>query len=254
MRLDDLTRLDASKLTDETAAELSMVLIAAARQRSRRSCGSCSQCCKTLSIDAPELQKPMDRWCEHCAPGKGGCRVYIERPNICKAFACGWLLNANIDEAWWPARSKIVIHYHRIGPEIICSFIVDASYPHRWREEPFYSDIKRAALAGLSQRDAGHFLVHVEIGERKILILPSREIEVGTKAHVIAQTGPQQWDALVFETPERAQEVVIRANAIVNRIATYPAGQQDALLFQLNRELVAKLGTPSEGRGKAAAR
>ena len=151
MKLDDLTRLDASKLTDETAAELSMALIAAARQRSGRSCGSCSQCCKTLSIDASELKKPMDAWCRHCAPAKGGCRVYSERPNVCKAFACGWLLNANIDEAWWPARSKIVIHYHRNGPKIICSFVVDASYPHRWREEPYFSEIKQAALAGLSQ-------------------------------------------------------------------------------------------------------
>lgn len=241
MKLDDLTRLDASKLTDETAAELSMALIAAARQRSGRSCGSCSQCCKTLSIDAPELKKPMDAWCRHCAP-KGGCRVYSERPNVCKAFACGWLLNANIDEAWWPARSKIVIHYHRNGPKIICAFVVDASYPHRWREEPFYSDIKRAALAGLSQRGAGHFITHVEVAERKFLILPAREIEVGGQAHTIVQTGAQQWDVLVFETPERAQEIITKANVAIDVIATYPAEQQDAMLFQLNRLLVSKFG------------
>ena len=204
VNLHDLARYGViENLSDDDRAELSMALIAAARQRSGRSCGSCSQCCKTLSIDAPELKKPMDAWCRHCAPAKGGCRVYSERPNVCKAFACGWLINANIDEAWWPARSKIVIHYHRNGPKIICAFVVDASYPHRWREEPFYSEIKRAAFAGLSQTGAGHFLIHVEIGPRKILILPSREIEVGGQAHTIVQTGPQQWDASVSSRPPR---------------------------------------------------
>ena len=244
VNLRDLARYAASEnsLSDDERAALSMDLIAAARQRSGRSCGSCSQCCKTLSIDVPELQKPMDRWCKHCRSDKKGCTIYETRPNICRAFACGWLLNANIDEAWWPARSKIVIHYHRNGPKIVCAFVVDASYPHRWREEPYFSGIKQAALVGLSQSGGGHFLAHVEIGPRKLLILPSREIEVGGQAHTVVQTGPQQWDALVFETPERAQEVITRANAIVNRIATYPADQQDAMIFELNRALVARLG------------
>ena len=242
---DDLTRLDASKLTDETAAELSMALIAAARQRSGRSCGSCSQCCKTLSIDAPELKKPMDVWCRHCAPGKGGCRVYSERPNVCKAFACGWLLNANIDEAWWPALSKIVIQYHRNGPKIICSFVVDANHPHRWREEPYFSQIRQAAMTGLSQTSAGHFIVHVEIGERKLLVLPTREVDVSNKAHTIVQVGQWQWDVLCFETPEKAHEVISKANAAIDVIAVYPAEQQDPMLFQLNRMLVAKFGVRS---------
>jgi hypothetical protein len=83
--------------------------------------------------------------------------------------------------------------------------------------------------------------------------LPSREIEVGGQAHTVVQTGPQQWDVLVFETPERAQEVINRADAIINRIATYPADQQDTLLFELNRALAARFGTASAGRGKAGA-
>jgi hypothetical protein len=204
MKLADLTRLDASKLTDESAVELSMALIAAARQRSGRSCGSCSQCCKTLSINAPELTKPMDRWCEFCKPGKGGCTVYSERPNK--------------------------------------TDVVDASTPHRWREQPYLSGIKQAAIAGLSQRGAGHFITHVEVAERKFLILPAREIEVGGQAHTIVQTGAQQWDVLVFETPERAQEIITKANVAIDVIATYPAEQQDAMLFQLNRLLVSKFG------------
>ena len=88
-------------------------------------------------------------------------------------------------------------------------------------------------------------MVHVEIGERKLLILPSREIEVGDKAHTVVQIGGRQWDALIFETPEKASEVITRANVAIDVIATYPPEQQDAMLFQLNRMLVAKFGARS---------
>ena len=85
-------------------------------------------------------------------------------------------------------------------------------------------------------------IVHVEIGERKLLILPSSKIEVGGQAHTIVQTGSQQWDVLVFETPEKAHEVISTANAIINWIATYPTDQQDTMIFELNRALVARFG------------
>jgi hypothetical protein len=55
MKPEDLARYATiENLPDDARAELSMTLIAAARQRSGRSCGSCSQCCKTLSIDTAE--------------------------------------------------------------------------------------------------------------------------------------------------------------------------------------------------------
>ena len=136
----------------------------------------------------------MDRWCRHCKSDKGGCTIYETRPNICRAFACGWLLNVAIEECGFRRAVKIVIHYHRDGPQIICAFVVDASTPHRWREEPYFSGIKQAALAGLSQTGASRFITHVEIGPRKLLILPSREIEVGSKAHTVVQVSGRQWD------------------------------------------------------------
>jgi hypothetical protein len=187
----------------------------------------------------------MDSWCRHCKPGKGGCSIYSERPNVCKAFGCGWLLNGTIGDEWFPARSKIVIHYHRDGPYTICAFVVDSAYPQRWREQPFYSGIKQAALAGLSQHGAGHFLTRVEIGARKIVVLPDQEVEVGSKPHTIVQVGEQQWDALCFETPEQAAEVTSIANVMIERIAAYPEDQRDTMLFELNRKLAASFGVRS---------
>ena len=46
----------------------------------------------------------------------------------------------------------------------------------------------------------------------------------------------------VFETPEKAQEVITKANVAIDLIAIYPAEQQDAMMFELNRMLVARFG------------
>lgn len=45
-------------------------------------------CCKLLDI--PALEKPANRWCRHCAPGRG-CTIYDSRPQPCRDFACVWL-------------------------------------------------------------------------------------------------------------------------------------------------------------------
>lgn len=61
-----------------------------------RKCGSCSLCCKVLHV--VELHKPPGKWCLHCAPGKGGCLIYADRPPSCEAFDCGWLRGAGPEE------------------------------------------------------------------------------------------------------------------------------------------------------------
>jgi len=58
-----------------------------------RSCGSCSLCCKLLSIEGVE-DRPGWTWCKHCRPGKGGCSIYDDRPHACRSFVCGWLSGA----------------------------------------------------------------------------------------------------------------------------------------------------------------
>src|SRR5262245_12210699 len=53
-----------------------------------RACGQCSLCCKLLHVK--ELDKPANRWCQHCRPGKGGCSIWGATPEICKSYFCGW--------------------------------------------------------------------------------------------------------------------------------------------------------------------
>jgi Fe-S-cluster containining protein len=53
-------------------------------------CGSCSMCCKLLSVQADDggLFKPFLRWCRHAVRPGGGCGVYQTRPESCRLFEC----------------------------------------------------------------------------------------------------------------------------------------------------------------------
>jgi hypothetical protein len=53
-------------------------------------CGDCSYCCKLPGITAPFI-KPVNQWCEHCAPGNG-CQIYDTRPEQCRSYKCMWLV------------------------------------------------------------------------------------------------------------------------------------------------------------------
>jgi hypothetical protein len=55
------------------------------------------------------LAKPAGRWCPHCAPKGGGCRIYGERPGECRIFNCAWLDGLVPDEADRPDRLKAVV-------------------------------------------------------------------------------------------------------------------------------------------------
>ena len=37
-----------------------------------------------------ELEKPREKWCNHCAKGSG-CTIYDQRPQSCRDFECVWL-------------------------------------------------------------------------------------------------------------------------------------------------------------------
>jgi hypothetical protein len=116
----------------------------AAVNRTGRSCGQCSLCCKLPEIVV--LNKPANVWCQHCKPGKGGCSIYDTRPEKCQNFGCGWLTDRSFDDDWFPARAKIYVASSR-GPggrvDVLVS--VDPAYPNRWREAPYFDRILRMA-------------------------------------------------------------------------------------------------------------
>jgi hypothetical protein len=100
-----------------------------------RSCGSCSMCCKFFII--PEVDKAKDEWCRHCRPGKGGCTIYEQRPQVCKDFICMWKYTTEMGDEWYPARCKMVLVDQLDKGRILVK--VDPTFPSAWRKEPYYS-------------------------------------------------------------------------------------------------------------------
>src|SRR5215468_4207083 len=83
----------ANTAIDDDVIDKAIARIDYARQKTGRSCGSCSMCCYMMGVEA--IDKPKYRWCQHCKPGKG-CAIYTSRPGVCKAFACMWLIQLHI--------------------------------------------------------------------------------------------------------------------------------------------------------------
>lgn len=137
-----------------------------------RSCGACSLCCKLLPIAA--LEKPHDRWCLHCRPGRGGCAIYAARPETCRDFDCLWLADPQVGEHWYPLNSKMVVQRtggHDARYDIFVDVHVDRGASEAWRAEPYYSELRR--MAG-----AGRTLVRIFYGSRIWMMLPGGEVEL----------------------------------------------------------------------------
>jgi hypothetical protein len=126
-----------------------------------RACGSCTLCCKVLLIR--ELAKPAGTWCPKCNVGKG-CSIYSERPDVCRAFVCGYLLGAQISESWRPNKAKMVLVFE--DPHITVH--VDPGSPAAWRNEPYISDLRRWS----SELAAVRGNVLVAVGRRVFAVLP----------------------------------------------------------------------------------
>lgn len=138
----------------------------------KRACGSCSMCCKLM--DVPGV-KPRHDWCQHAAPGHG-CKIYPRRPEPCRDFHCQWLIDNRHPDYWFPAKSKIVINVIIEQGYKYITFIVDPSYPTRWREEPYISDIKAIAKAGLAGTLGEKWTTIVLVGENRIPIIGSERL------------------------------------------------------------------------------
>lgn len=67
----------------------------AARQRQPRACGPCSACCTTLDV-GPPINSLRNTRCAHDGAGTG-CAIYATRPDVCRAFACLWLEEADAE-------------------------------------------------------------------------------------------------------------------------------------------------------------
>ena len=124
-----------------------------------------------LSVEA--MLKPVNKWCQNCAIGRG-CRVYDTRPAECRDFYCGFMTLHQLGEEWRPSTSKLMLGIETGGNSVFVH--VDPARPDVWKSEPFYSKLKEWATNAIPSH--GHGIVH--IGSRRIVILPDRDVDLGT--------------------------------------------------------------------------
>lgn len=75
----------------------------------KRSCGECTECCRVRAVDAGGVlatKKPAWTPCTHCTGT--ACAVYENRPPLCRAYKCLWLLGLGPDDAR-PDRSNLLV-------------------------------------------------------------------------------------------------------------------------------------------------
>ena len=164
-----------------------------------RSCGDCSLCCKLLRIEA--LGKPAGTWCAHCAPGRGGCRIYDTRPAECRKFFCAWLTTPALGAEWRPNKCKMVVRHEGN----LVAIHVDPSDPQAWRRDPFFRQIKAFATraAGTAQQ------VAVYVKDRVFVVFPNKEVDVGTMRpgdqlvvrELVGSRGGRDWTAYIEAGP-----------------------------------------------------
>ena len=142
-----------------------------------RACGTCTLCCKVVGV--LEIAKPAGAWCPHCVGGKR-CAIYDARYASCRSFFCQWMLEKGLGPEWKPQRAKFVLVKTEGGKHLTAC--VDPFYPTACRRSPYYENLKQWAIECVRRSPDLH-LVNVLIASRCIVILPDREVEIGTLAH-----------------------------------------------------------------------
>jgi len=127
-----------------------------------RSCGSCTLCCRVMKVPGV---KDDHAWCSHAK--KGACGIYDTRPELCRQFNCQWLMNEKLGPHWFPKDAKIVVDLKIGEAGAVLAFIVDPNYPDRWKENPWWPDIRALMGQGIV---SGMWSTVVMIKEQMIVL------------------------------------------------------------------------------------
>ena len=108
-------------------------------------CGSCSLCCKLAGVKE-ELDKPPNKWCQHCLIGIG-CKIHEIRPQGCRDFECLFYQNPQMPEELRPSNCHVVFEVFK--PNIILA-LVDPNRRDAWKKKSVQRIIRSLAATGKS--------------------------------------------------------------------------------------------------------
>jgi len=108
-----------------------------------KSCGSCNMCCKVLTIE--ELKKDVGILCSNWCDGVG-CKIYKDRPQVCRDFECEWITERALPATLRPDKVGTVF--------LICpdsdqyQAVTDPTRPTAWRHPLVFKHLVAKAKEG----------------------------------------------------------------------------------------------------------
>jgi hypothetical protein len=87
------------------------------------------------------------------------------------------MVEIGLGPEWKPERAKFALVKTDRGRRLTA--LVDPGFPSAWRRAPYYENLKHWAVQAAS-RLPELYLVDVLVGVRSIVILPDRDVELGT--------------------------------------------------------------------------
>jgi uncharacterized protein len=153
-----------------------------------RTCSGCTLCCSLLGI--VELKKPVFTICKHCVIGKG-CKIYEVRPQTCAVFYCSYRISADLPEYWNPKICGMVLHRDANSGTDIISIICSNSAKHRWKQEPYWNDIKQIA-ADVHIRQGAY--VRILRKGQPVLMINPKTFEAYAVGHLKGMAALPQWE------------------------------------------------------------
>jgi hypothetical protein len=99
-------------------------------------------CCSALEI--VELKKAAGPLCANCC--ESGCRIYAERPKVCRDFECEWLTSRKLPRHFRPDRIGVLFMEDGDADEYraVCA----PSRPNAWRQPAVFAHLVAVAKTG----------------------------------------------------------------------------------------------------------
>ena len=100
-------------------------------------------CCTALEIT--ELKKPAGPACTHCI-ASGGCRIYADRPQVCRDFECLWLTERGLSRRLRPDFIGTILMEDEDTGEYraVCA----PGRPNAWRRSDVFAHLVAEAKTG----------------------------------------------------------------------------------------------------------
>ena len=107
-----------------------------------KDCGACAMCCQALEIEEFSKEPGVD--CAHCT--KQGCKIYLERPQVCRDFECEWKTERALGAMFRPDRIGTILMEDPDSDEYRA--VCDPRAPMAWRNPLVFKHLVATAKIG----------------------------------------------------------------------------------------------------------